>query len=148
MRPNADGKSPFTSSLDCALKVMKARGLVGLYKGFPLFLCRSLPVTTVLPLSLHTSSSTHSCPHFNSKSCWMYLFIWEVIFYFLIRTLPIGLGMAADHMDDVRRYPGLRGICWIVAAQEYPRRSCSLDPTHNCSICKQGFNLSRKLCCQ
>jgi hypothetical protein len=69
-------------------------------------------------------------------------------FNFFIRTLPIGLGMAADHMDDVRRYPGLRGICWIVVAQEYPRRSCSLDPTHNCSICKQGFNLLRKLCCQ
>ncbi|KAI5600119.1 hypothetical protein POPTR_001G004366v4 [Populus trichocarpa] len=100
MRPNADGKSPFTSSLDCALKVLKARGLVGLYKGFPLFLCRSLPATTI--------------------TC----------------------------MDDVRRYPGLRGICWIVVAQEYPRRSCSLDPTHNCSICKQGFNLLRKLCCQ
>nr|KAJ0206606.1 hypothetical protein LSAT_V11C500240690 [Lactuca sativa] len=35
MQPNAEGKFPYTGSLDCAMKTLKAGGSLKFYTGFP-----------------------------------------------------------------------------------------------------------------
>ncbi|KAF5727189.1 hypothetical protein HS088_TW22G00877 [Tripterygium wilfordii] len=42
-KPGSDGKPPFTSSFDCALKILKVRGLREFYHGFSLHLTRVTP---------------------------------------------------------------------------------------------------------
>ncbi|KAJ0956757.1 putative mitochondrial carrier domain protein [Helianthus annuus] len=58
MQPDAQGKYPYTGSLDCAMKSLKAGGPFKFYTGFPIYCVRIAPHVMVLSLSLslfHTS---------------------------------------------------------------------------------------------
>lgn len=52
MQPDAQGKYPYTGSLDCALKTLKAGGPFKFYTGFPVYCVRIAPHVMVLSLSL------------------------------------------------------------------------------------------------
>ncbi|RDX92608.1 Mitochondrial dicarboxylate/tricarboxylate transporter DTC, partial [Mucuna pruriens] len=43
MQPDADGKYPYTGSVDCALKTLKAGGPLKFYTGFPVYCVRIAP---------------------------------------------------------------------------------------------------------
>lgn len=43
MQPDAEGKYPYTGSLDCAIKTLKSRGPLEFYKGFPVYCVRIAP---------------------------------------------------------------------------------------------------------
>ncbi|KAJ0752086.1 putative mitochondrial carrier domain superfamily [Helianthus annuus] len=43
MQPDAEGKYPYTGSLDCALKTLKFGGPFKLYIGFPVYFVRIAP---------------------------------------------------------------------------------------------------------
>ncbi|XP_057537791.1 mitochondrial dicarboxylate/tricarboxylate transporter DTC-like [Amaranthus tricolor] len=43
MQPDADGKYPYTGSLDCAMKTLKAGGPFKFYTGFPVYCVRIAP---------------------------------------------------------------------------------------------------------
>ncbi|KAE9465971.1 hypothetical protein C3L33_02140, partial [Rhododendron williamsianum] len=61
MQPDAEGKYPYTGSLDCAIKTLKSRGPLEFYKGFPVYCVRIAPHVMVwystLSLSLSLSLS-------------------------------------------------------------------------------------------
>jgi len=52
MQPDAEGKYPYTGSLDCAVKTFKAGGPFKFYTGFPVYCVRIAPHVMVL-FSLH-----------------------------------------------------------------------------------------------
>nr|XP_043633256.1 mitochondrial dicarboxylate/tricarboxylate transporter DTC-like [Erigeron canadensis] len=43
MQPNAEGKYPYTGSLDCGMKTLKSGGLSKIYKGFVVYYARIAP---------------------------------------------------------------------------------------------------------
>lgn len=43
MQPDAEGKYPYTGSLDCAMKTLKSRGPFKFYTGFPVYCVRIAP---------------------------------------------------------------------------------------------------------
>ncbi|KAJ0809522.1 putative mitochondrial carrier domain superfamily [Helianthus annuus] len=43
MQPDAQGKYPYTGSLDCAMKTLKAGGPFKFYTGFPIYCVRIAP---------------------------------------------------------------------------------------------------------
>eukprot|EP00238_Polyblepharides_amylifera_P001713 CAMPEP_0196572648 /NCGR_PEP_ID=MMETSP1081-20130531/2634_1 /TAXON_ID=36882 /ORGANISM="Pyramimonas amylifera, Strain CCMP720" /LENGTH=300 /DNA_ID=CAMNT_0041890029 /DNA_START=158 /DNA_END=1060 /DNA_ORIENTATION=+ len=47
MKPDAEGKLPYTGTVDCAVKIMKNEGILGFYKGFGTFLIRIGPHVTI-----------------------------------------------------------------------------------------------------
>jgi len=55
MQPDAEGKLPYTGSLDCTMKTLKAGGPLKLYTGFPVYCVRIAPHVMVLSLSLSLS---------------------------------------------------------------------------------------------
>lgn len=57
MQPDAGGKYPYTGSIDCALKTLKAGGPLKFYTGFPVYCVRIAPHVMVLSLSLSLSYS-------------------------------------------------------------------------------------------
>jgi hypothetical protein len=57
MQPDAEGKLPYTGSLDCTMKTLKAGGPLKLYTGFPVYCVRIAPHVMVLSLSLSLSHS-------------------------------------------------------------------------------------------
>lgn len=52
MQPDALGKYPYTGSMDCAMKTLKAGGPFKFYTGFPVYCVRIAPHVMVLSLSL------------------------------------------------------------------------------------------------
>lgn len=66
MQPDAAGKYPYTGSLDCAMKTLKAGGPFKFYTGFPVYCVRIAPHVMVYSLSLslgHTwMLATCKCP--------------------------------------------------------------------------------------
>lgn len=48
MQPDAEGKYPYTGSLDCAVKTFKAGGPFKFYTGFPVYCVRIAPHVMVL----------------------------------------------------------------------------------------------------
>lgn len=52
MQPDAQGKYPYTGSLDCAMKTLKAGGPFKFYTGFPVYCVRIAPHVMVTSLSL------------------------------------------------------------------------------------------------
>jgi solute carrier family 25 oxoglutarate transporter 11 len=48
MQPDAEGKYPYTGSLDCAAKTLKAGGPFKFYTGFPVYCVRIAPHVMVL----------------------------------------------------------------------------------------------------
>lgn len=48
MQPDADGKYPYTGSVDCAVKTFKAGGPFKFYTGFPVYCVRIAPHVMVL----------------------------------------------------------------------------------------------------
>lgn len=48
MQPDAEGKYPYTGSLDCAAKTLKAGGPLKFYTGFPVYCVRIAPHVMVL----------------------------------------------------------------------------------------------------
>jgi len=70
MQPDADGKYPYTGSLDCAAKTFKAGGPFKFYTGFPVYCIRIAPHVMVMffsvtcyafELMLHLNGSTSLC---------------------------------------------------------------------------------------
>ncbi|KAG5555464.1 hypothetical protein RHGRI_006198 [Rhododendron griersonianum] len=55
MQPDAEGKYPYTGSLDCAIKTLKSRGPLEFYKGFPVYCVRIAPHVMVCK-GLHPTS--------------------------------------------------------------------------------------------
>lgn len=52
MQPDAEGKLPYTGSMDCAMKTLKSGGPFKFYTGFPVYCVRIAPHVMVFPLSL------------------------------------------------------------------------------------------------
>ena len=52
MQPDAEGKLPYSGSLDCALKTLKSGGPFKFYTGFPVYCVRIAPHVMVVSLSL------------------------------------------------------------------------------------------------
>jgi len=50
MQPDAQGKYPYTGSMDCALKTLKSGGPFKFYTGFPVYCVRIAPHVMVLIL--------------------------------------------------------------------------------------------------
>lgn len=63
MQPDAQGKYPYTGSLDCVMKTLKAGGPFKFYTGFPVYCVRIAPHVMVifLTFSLAIYSSMFSC---------------------------------------------------------------------------------------
>ena len=59
MQPDAEGKLPYSGSLDCALKTLKSGGPFKFYTGFPVYCVRIAPHVMVLSLSLFFSLCVH-----------------------------------------------------------------------------------------
>ena len=64
MQPDAEGRYPYTGSLDCAMKTLKSGGPFKFYTGFPVYCVRIAPHVMVYSLSLppslsHTRTRTH-----------------------------------------------------------------------------------------
>ena len=52
MKPNADGTLPYKSMPDAFAKTIKSEGVLGLWRGFPIFYARiAPPVMTILVLN-------------------------------------------------------------------------------------------------
>lgn len=49
MQPDAEGKYPYTGSMDCALKTLKSGGPLKFYTGFPVYCVRIAPHVMVCP---------------------------------------------------------------------------------------------------
>lgn len=60
MQPDAEGKVPFTGSLDCAMKTLKTGGPLKFYTGFPIYCVRIAPHVMVLSLSLSQLSGVYA----------------------------------------------------------------------------------------
>lgn len=56
MQPDAQGKYPYTGSLDCAMKTLKAGGPLKFYTGFPVYCVRIAPHVMVYQLFSPSSS--------------------------------------------------------------------------------------------
>lgn len=52
MQPDANGKYPYTGSLDCAMKTLKSGGPFKFYTGFPVYCVRIAPHVMVIPVML------------------------------------------------------------------------------------------------
>jgi len=63
MQPNAEGKYPYTGSLDCAMKTLKAGGPFKFYTGFPVYCVRIAPHVMVYSLSHFCLSLSHARAH-------------------------------------------------------------------------------------
>ena len=74
MQPDADGKYPYTGSVDCALKTLKSGGPFKFYTGFPVYCVRIAPHVMVF---LSTP-----CPVYNDS----FILIW---FEFIIIIIII-----------------------------------------------------------
>lgn len=64
MQPDAEGKYPYTGSLDCTMKTLKSGGPFKFYTGFPVYCVRIAPHVMVLVsicLSISLSLSLISC---------------------------------------------------------------------------------------
>jgi hypothetical protein len=48
MQPDANGKYPYTGSLDCAMKTLKSGGPFKFYTGFPIYCVRIAPHVMVM----------------------------------------------------------------------------------------------------
>lgn len=48
MQPDAEGKYPYTGSLDCTMKTLKAGGPFKFYTGFPVYCVRIAPHVMVI----------------------------------------------------------------------------------------------------
>lgn len=59
MQPDAEGKYPYTGSLDCAIKTLKSRGPLEFYKGFPVYCVRIAPHVMVWYSTLSLSVSVY-----------------------------------------------------------------------------------------
>lgn len=59
MQPNAEGKYPYTGSLDCAMQTLKAGGPFKFYTGFPVYCVRIAPHVMVQSLVLTRPSRTY-----------------------------------------------------------------------------------------
>lgn len=61
MQPDAQGKYPYTGSMDCAMKTLKAGGPFKFYTGFPVYCVRIAPHVMVISLShfCHSLSLVH-----------------------------------------------------------------------------------------
>lgn len=59
MQPDAQGKYPYTGSLDCAMKTLKAGGPFKFYTGFPVYCVRIAPHVMVTSLSLSPPPPPH-----------------------------------------------------------------------------------------
>ncbi|XP_021850914.1 mitochondrial dicarboxylate/tricarboxylate transporter DTC [Spinacia oleracea] len=53
MQPDAEGKYPYTSSLDCAMKTLKSGGPFKFYTGFPVYCVRIAPHAMLTLIFLH-----------------------------------------------------------------------------------------------
>ncbi|XP_021714944.1 mitochondrial dicarboxylate/tricarboxylate transporter DTC-like [Chenopodium quinoa] len=53
MQPDAEGKYPYTSSLDCAMKTLKSGGPLKFYTGFPVYCVRIAPHAMLTLIFLH-----------------------------------------------------------------------------------------------
>ncbi|GMH20086.1 hypothetical protein Nepgr_021927 [Nepenthes gracilis] len=67
MQPDADGRYPYTGSLDCAMKTMKTGGPLKFYNGFPVYFVRIARHVMVL-LSLIPLSFDMGIPEPNSEA--------------------------------------------------------------------------------
>lgn len=52
MQPDAEGKLPYSGSLDCTMKTLKTGGPLKFYTGFPVYCVRIAPHVMVLSLSV------------------------------------------------------------------------------------------------
>lgn len=59
MQPDAEGKFPYSGSLDCAMKTLKAGGPLKFYTGFPVYCVRIAPHVMVYLYSLFVCLCTH-----------------------------------------------------------------------------------------
>lgn len=57
MQPDAEGKYPYTGSLDCAAKTLKQGGPFKFYTGFPVYCVRIAPHVMVFPSVKHVLST-------------------------------------------------------------------------------------------
>lgn len=95
MQPDADGKYPYTGSVDCAIKTFKSGGPFKFYTGFPVYFVRIAPHV----MAWHSLLSTVFLPSFfllNYISSYMLLF-------------PI-----ADDLDFPQPNPKIGEIFWVV----------------------------------
>lgn len=53
MQPDAEGKYPYASSLDCAMKTLKSGGPLKFYTGFPVYFVRIAPHAMLTLIFLH-----------------------------------------------------------------------------------------------
>lgn len=67
MQPDAEGKLPYSGSLDCALKTLKSGGPFKFYTGFPVYCVRIAPHVMVLSLSLSFSLYVRAFTYW----CWV-----------------------------------------------------------------------------
>ncbi|KAJ8446494.1 hypothetical protein Cgig2_027456 [Carnegiea gigantea] len=56
MQPDAEGKYPYTGSLDCAMKTLKSGGPLKFYTGFPVYFVRIAPHAMVADIDLPPSN--------------------------------------------------------------------------------------------
>ena len=59
MQPDAEGKLPYSGSLDCTLKTLKSGGPFKFYTGFPVYCVRIAPHVMVLSLFLSMCVHLH-----------------------------------------------------------------------------------------
>ena len=72
MQPDAQGKYPYTGSLDCAMKTLKAGGPFKFYTGFPVYCVRIAPHVMVYSLS---PTHTHTLELTVDIQCFIFLYL-------------------------------------------------------------------------
>lgn len=113
MQPDANGKYPYTGSLDCAMKTFKAGGPFKFYTGFPVYCVRIAPHVMVwghyILLLLQNLNFFHSTLH--ALICWHMYFGCDF----------------ADDMDIFESNTETREKSWVVGNLHFPYKSWVLQ---------------------
>ncbi len=104
MQPDAEGKLPYTGSLDCALKTLKNGGPLKFYTGFPVYCVRIAPHVMVPSLSLYICICVCVCARACKYWCWVLNLI-----FLGVRSMAL-----APHW----------AICWMITFPQSVYRSC------------------------
>ena len=133
MQPDAEGKLPYSGSLDCALKTLKSGGPFKFYTGFPVYCVRIAPHVMVLSLSfsLYVCAFTYWCWVLYSDVfffwvlarywtiCWKFTFprLSTVLGFFFMYFLIFGcLIFYADDMDFPQPDSKAGEKCWFIVS--------------------------------
>lgn len=107
MQPDAEGKFPYSGSLDCAMKTLKSGGPFKFYTGFPVYCVRIAPHVMVCPLLSYMCMC--GWRYINGYSClWVSVDILVYQNWFLV--------VYADDMDFPQPDPETGEKGWLVGS--------------------------------